>query len=116
MTINKVIAQIKRRNREMPLDTDICAWCMDVDSTAAEIRQTQPPTYALPKDGDSELLVTAPFEDVYYHYCCAQHDLDMRQYGDYQNLMDIYSQRQIAWAKHYRRANTPKSSAWHSGI
>ncbi len=55
----------------------------------AEIRQLQ---YRLPEDLETELLVTAPHDDIYLLWIQAKIDEGNGEYDKYQNTMQIYNE------------------------
>lgn len=54
-----------------------------------EIRQLQ---YRFPEDMETELLVTAPHEDIYILWLQAKIDEANGEYNKYQNTMQIYNE------------------------
>lgn len=55
----------------------------------AETRQLQ---YSLPEDLETELLVTAPHDDMYTLWLAAKIDEANGEYDKYQNTMQIYNE------------------------
>lgn len=65
------------------------------------INKTKP--YSYPDDMDRELLIPAPFEDVYTLYLEAQIDYYNREYGNYNNSAMMFEARYSEYKKDYIR-------------
>lgn len=113
MTIDKVIAQLRHRNRETAPDIQVARWCSVVDTRVAKLVSHEDETveYNWPADKDTELAIGDPWGDVYYLYCTAQIDLDKRQYSDFNNMIEEYEKVFSDFARAYRRKNRPASTA-----
>ena len=59
--------------------------------------------YAYPDDMDTELLIPAPFEDVYALYIEAQIDYYNREYANYNNSAMMFEARYSEYRKAYIR-------------
>ena len=55
-----------------------------------------------------ELLVPAPYDDVYLRWLEAQIDYANGEYGKYNNSIAMYNTAYTAYANHYNRTNMPK--------
>lgn len=56
----------------------------------------------------TELLVPAPYDDIYIHYLEMQIDYTNSEYGKYNNSMAMYESAYSAFANHYNRTHMPK--------
>lgn len=59
---------------------------------------------------DKELLVPAPFEDIYLYWLSAQIDYWDREMGMYNNNMTMYTTAFGEFERHYRRTHMPKET------
>lgn len=62
-------------------------------------------SYSYPEDMDKELLIPAPFEEVYTLYLEAQIDYHNREYGNYNNSAMMFEMRYSEYKKDYIRKN-----------
>lgn len=70
----------------------------------AEILKKAKP-YSYPEDMDTELLITAPFENVYPLYLEAQIDYYNREYANYNNSASMFESQYREFKKAYIRKN-----------
>lgn len=56
----------------------------------------------------TELLVPAPFDDIYIHWLEAQIDYTNGEYGKYGNSKAMYNTSYDAYKNHYNRTHMPK--------
>lgn len=56
---------------------------------------------------NTELLVPAPYEDIYIKWLEAQIDYHTGEIGKYSNSMIMYNSAYSAFERHYNRANMP---------
>lgn len=114
MTVNDVVTQLKRENRESTKTDRILGWCATVDNAAALTMRVEGYTpLRFPEDLNRELLITSPHEQAYFYYCCAMMDLSGRQYSDYQNMISVFENEYNAFAKRHIRENRPP---YHGGV
>ena len=62
-------------------------------------------------DLETELLVPAPFDEVYLRWLEAQIDYTNGEYDKYNNAILMYQTSYDGYANHYRRTHMPKSTA-----
>ena len=55
-----------------------------------------------------ELLVPAPYDDIYIHWLEAQVDYTNGEYGKYQNSKAMYNTSYDAYKNYYNRTHMPK--------
>jgi hypothetical protein len=58
----------------------------------------------------TELLVPAPFDDIYIHWLEAQIDYTNGEYGKYGNSKAMYNTSYDAYKNHYNRTHMPKGN------
>ena len=59
---------------------------------------------------DTELLVTAPYDDIYIRWLEMQIDYANGEYGKYNNSKTMYTEAYSALANHYNRTHMPKGT------
>ena len=64
--------------------------------------------YAEDVDLTKELLVPAPYDDIYIHWLSAQIDYTNGEYGKYNNSKATYNNSYLAFSKHYHGKHKPK--------
>ena len=56
----------------------------------------------------TELLVKAPYDDIYIRWAEMQIDYSNGEYGKYNNSMEVYNTAYTAYANYYNRTHMPK--------
>ena len=64
--------------------------------------------YSYPEDMDRELLVPAPFDDVYELYLAAMIDYYNKEYGNYNNSVMMFESQYDKYKKAYIREHPAK--------
>ena len=59
-----------------------------------------------------ELLIPAPYDEVYIRWLEAQIDYANGEYGKYNNSITMYNSAYQAYAKYYNRTHLPKSKGF----
>ena len=62
----------------------------------------------------SEMLVPAPYDDIYIKWLEAQIDYANGEYGKYNNSITMFNAAYEAFAKYYNRTHMPKSHGYTS--
>jgi hypothetical protein len=70
----------------------------EYDAIMDKVRQ-----YSYPEDMDRELLIPAPFDDVYGLYVEAKIDYYNKEYGNYNNSALVFDERYTEYKKAYIR-------------
>lgn len=65
--------------------------------------------YTEETDVDTELLVPAPYDEIYIRYLEMQIDYANNEYGKYNNSMMMYNTAYNAYLLYYNRNHLPKS-------
>jgi hypothetical protein len=63
-------------------------------------------------DLSTELLVKAPFDEIYIKWLEAQIDYATGEFGKYNNSMTMFNSAFDGYARYYNRTHTPKSKDW----
>ena len=58
----------------------------------------------------TELLVPAPYDDIYLRWLEARMDYANGEYGKYNNSVTMYNTAYSAYANHYNRTHMPKGT------
>ena len=85
------------------LETRLKGGELTEESYKDAINKTRP--YVYPDDMDKELLITAPFENVYPLYLEAQIDYHNREYANYNNSAMMFEVQFSEYKKAYIRAH-----------
>ena len=110
-TMNSTIEHIDRLKPNVYTDEDKYEWISRVNNMiATEVHQTEPVVYAIPDDADKELLVPAPYDDLYGLYVASMIDFYNREYGHYNNSTMMFSERLEAYKAWYIRQHNPEKA------
>lgn len=112
MTINEAIMAADDMRPNVYDEETKIKWLSELDGKIAQevMQQKSVPVYEYPKDGDTQLLVNAPHEDIYPLYIVAMIDFHN---GDTElaiNSMGLFDNRYTVFAKWYIRNHMPKDS------
>lgn len=95
MTMNGVIEYVDGVKPNVFTDDDKYRWINTLEGliSVEVLDMEEPMVYTIPDDADKELLVKAPFDDVYALYVMAQIDFFNREYNHYNNATDVFKTR-----------------------
>lgn len=112
-SINEVIERVDRNKPNTFDEQTKATWLARVDGRISiEILKEDPPTlYTYPDDGDKDLLVKEPFDNLYDHYLEAMIDYTNKEFANYNNSMLMYNEAMDGFAKWYIRTHVPKSAS-----
>lgn len=110
MTPNKAIEIIDRLKPNSYTDEDKLRWINELDGTVQlkVFQQNEVTPYAYPDDMDKELLITAPYEDVYITFLESKIDYYNREYGNYNNSATMFDSQFSEYKKAYIREHTAR--------
>lgn len=111
MTINKVIETLFRLKPNAVQDQDVADWLINLDGrlfTELKMPEDTVRPHTWPEDGDVELTAPAPYDELYLYYAIAMVEFIQRNYGDYNNSMDMYNNAYYDWRRQYRRTHAPE--------
>ena len=117
MTILEAISRVDDVKPNSYSQTEKIAWLSRIDATIKnEIIDTHEGAeniafngYDLDTDTNTELLVPAPYDEVYIRYLEMQIDYANNEYGKYNNSMVMYNAAYAAYEKYYNRTHMPLS-------
>ena len=110
-TINEVIERNKAVKPDTYDETTKAEWLYRLDGRISkEIMHQEPPAhYIYPEDGDKELLVPFPYDDMYDYYLQAMIDYNNKEFKTYNNSLAMYNKAFGEYAKLYIREHKPPS-------
>lgn len=118
MTINEVLEKVSRVRMDAVDDSTKAGWLLELDGKLfREVIEThemnageEMPDYPkqFPEDEDKDLLVKAPYDNLYELYVLAQVDFVNREYDNYNNGAMVYAAALDEWKKAYHRTHLPK--------
>ena len=117
MTILEAISRVDAVKPNSYSQTEKIAWLSRIDATIKnEIIDTHEGAenitfngYDNDTDTNTELLVPAPYDEVYIRYLEMQIDYANNEYGKYNNSMVMYNAAYTACEKYYNRTHMPVS-------
>lgn len=68
--------------------------------------------YSIETPLDTELLVSAPYDDIYIKWLEAQIDYANREYDKYNNSIMAYNDAYVEYERYYNRTHMPKSKSF----
>lgn len=103
MTMNKVIEELDALKPNVVPDETKMKWIANLDGLiSVQVHMdTEPISYTLPDDADNELLVGAPYDDIYVLYCSAMVDFYNREYNNYNFSVLLFNERLDAYKAYY---------------
>lgn len=112
-TINKVIERVGRTKPNALSDEDKARWLLELDRRIYEeiTKEADPertPPEAFPEDGEKELVVKAPYDNLYDLYLTAMIEYWMREYDAYNNTVLLFQQAYDEFRAKWRRDHRPK--------
>lgn len=111
-TMNSVIAYVDSIRPNAYDEAFKCAHISKLDGIISKevMQYDEAITYSIPEDADTELLVQAPYDDIYSLYVMAMIDFANKEYGSYNNAMRMFNDRFESFKKDYIRSNLPPSA------
>ena len=116
MTINEAIRRIDMMKPNSYSNEDKIAWLSKLDGAVkAEIIDTHEDGEHIVFEGydentpkDTELLICAPYDDIYLYWLESRIDYYNGEYGRYNNTVTTYNSAYSAYERFYNRAHMPK--------
>ena len=112
MTANKVI-ELVDSIRPNPYSEELkFSWINNLEELVQKLVVMSPEinTMAYPDDMDKELMITAPFDNLYQLYLETMIDFYNREYGNYNNSALMFDSRFTEYKKAHIRENSVKSN------
>lgn len=110
MTPNKAIETVDRLKSNIYGDEDKLRWINELDGMVQRLvfQNKDIKEYSYPEDMDTELMIPAPFEDLYSLYLESKIDYYNHEYGSYNNSAIVFESRYSDYKKAYIRENMAK--------
>lgn len=110
MTPNKAIEIIDRLKPNSYSEEDKLRWINELDGMVQRlvIQSDEIKQYSYPEDMDTELLIPAPFENVYPLYLEAKIDYQNIEYEKYNNSALMFESQYSEYKKAYIREHRAK--------
>ena len=120
MKIREAIERIDSHKHNIYSQNDKIAWLSRLDSMVKTLiidaheggDSVEFAGYDDKTDMNTEMLVPAPFDEVYLRWLEAQIDYSNGEYDKYNNAIIMYQTSYDAFANHYRRTHMPKTAAF----
>ncbi len=110
-TVNSVIARAMELHPDAISDSIKCRWISELDGKI--MRETMHrddfPGYSFPEDGDKELLVKAPYDNIYELYIIALGDFYSGEFESYSSSAMLFEEAYSEFRKNYLRCHMPPS-------
>lgn len=110
MTPNKAIEIVDRLKPNSYSEEDKLRWINELDTMVQRlvIQADKIESYSYPEDMDKELLIPAPFDDLYTLFLEAKIDYYNREYGNYNNSAMMFEAQYNEYKKAYIREHRVK--------
>lgn len=107
MTPNKAIETVDRLKPNSYNEEDKLGWINELEGMVQRlvIQTDEVKELAYPDDMDKELLIPAPYDDVYGKFLEAKIDYYNREYDHYNNSAIVFETRYSEYKKDYIRNN-----------
>ena len=105
MTTNKAIEIVDSLKPNSYSEEDKLRWINELDGMVQRlvIQSDEVKQYAYPDDMDKELIIPAPFDDVYTLFLEAKIDYYNREYANYNNSATMFESQFSEYKKAYVR-------------
>ena len=112
MTINLAISNACALYPDAFPDSIKARWISELDGKISRetMHQNGFKPYDFPKDGDRELLVKAPYDNIYELYIIAMSQFHSGELGNYGASAAIFGRSYEEFRKNYIRNNMPPST------
>ena len=108
-TINKVIERASLLRPDCYSDEIKCGWLSELDGKISRetMHRDDFTAYRFPDDCEKELLVTAPYDNIYELYIIAMSDFFSGELANYSASSVIFERAYEEFRKNYIRNNMP---------
>ena len=119
MKIIEAISAIDALKQNTYTQSDKVAWLSNVDSKVKRLiidtheggEEVTFTGYNDATDLETELLVPAPYDEVYLRWLEAMIDYNNGEYGKYNNSINMYNTAYAGFQNHYNRTHMPKGES-----
>lgn len=115
-TINKVIQSAMKLHPDSFPDSVKSRWISELDGKimAETMYREDFKGYRYPEDADKELVVKAPYDNIYELYIIAMSDFYSGEFESYSASAIMFEQAYSEFRKNYLRNNMPPSKSLQS--
>ena len=112
MTVNMAIANAQELYPDTFSDSLKARWISELDGKISRetLHKNDFMPYDFPKDGDRELLVKAPYDNIYELYIIAMSQFHSGEIGSYGTTAAIFGRSYEEFRKDYIRNNIPPTA------
>ena len=111
MTLSEAIDQVKTLKPNAYSEEALTAWVNQLEAMVqSEAHGVEPEnivTYEWGKDEDAELSICKPYESAYVEWLSAKIDFNNKEYGAYNNGVDVFNNTYEEYKKYWRRTHNP---------
>lgn len=113
MKVGEAIAKIQKLKLDIYGDEILTSWLSELDGkySIELMGQEEPASYQYPKDAETELVVPAPYTNVYELYLIAMIDWHNREMQSYENDKTMFTQADAEFRAWYRRTHRLANAA-----
>lgn len=117
MTINAVIEEALKLHPDTIPDSIKARWLSELDGKISRetMHNNDFAPYKFPEDGDKELLVKEPYDNIYTLYVMAMSDFFSGEMANYSASAILFEQAYSEFRKNYIRNNMPPMAEYKIG-
>ena len=108
-TINSVIENTAKLHPDTIPDAIKCRWLSELDGKIMRetMQKNEFKPYSFPEDGERELVVGEPYDNIYELYLIAMSDFFSGEMANYSASAILFEQAYSEFRKNYLRSNLP---------
>ena len=113
MTINSAIEQAMKLHPDTVSDALKCRWLSELDGKIVcdTMKRQDFVPYRFPEDGEKELVVKEPYDNLYELYLIAMSDFFSGEMANYSASAMLFEQAYSEFRKNYIRNNMPPGTS-----
>ena len=114
MTINEVIEEAMKLHPDTIPDSIKARWLNELDGKISRetMHKNDFAQYKFPEDADKELLVKAPYDNIYTLYVIAMSDFFSGEMANYSSAAILFEEAYSEFRKNYIRNNMPPEAEY----
>lgn len=111
MTLSEAIEQVKTLKPNAYSEEALTVWLNQLEAMVqSEVHGVDPASIRVFQwglDGDSELTICKPYDNAYVEWIGAKIDFNNKEYGAYNNAVDVFNSTYDEYKKYWRRTHNP---------
>ena len=113
-TVNSAIQEALQLHPDNITESIKCRWLSELDGKISRETMFREDfvTYRFPEDGEKELLVKSPYDNIYELYIIAMSDFFSGELSNYSSSAVLFEQAYSEFRKNYIRNNMPPQSGF----